>query len=240
MGECEFTYNHLRKIYETAFKEGYDVITLHDYFSGNFKNGKPIIINRIDIDARIDRIPIFLKLYSDLGVKATFFPRIHSKDYNLFTFSWFNLIKELIYQGHEIGVHSEIIDMCVICSEEPCHLVQVEKKMMEGYFNIKIFGFASHSDFTKNNNLDFWNKHKPSEFGLEYEAYDTALWNNCRYISDSEVIRWKSYENGKLKTNDNRCPCIHFTEHPPIVYLLIHPDSFYENHYHELYASCKI
>ena len=34
-----------------------------------------------------------------------------------------------------------------------------------------------------------------------YEAYDNKLWDNCRYVSDSEWTQWKAYENGILLGN---------------------------------------
>ena len=48
------------------------------------------------------------------------------------------------------------------------------------------------------NNLDFWKTHSVEEFKLLYEAYDEKLWNNCRYVSDSEWVKWKSYENAEI------------------------------------------
>lgn len=234
MDGCNFTFKHYEEIFAAALRLGYQTITLHEYFSGAYDATIPTIVNRIDIDVHIGRIGRIARIFSELGIKATFFPRIHSKDYNLFTFSWFNQMKELIGLGHEIGIHSEIIDMQVICEEDPARLVHVEKKMMEDFFTIPIYGFASHGDFTGNNNLDFWKTHTPKEFGLEYEAYDESLWNNCRYVADSEVIRWKTYKNGKLANGDNRCICQHLPDKEPLLYLLTHPESYYDKHFHEI------
>ena len=87
---------------------------------------------------------------------------------------------------------------------------------------------------THYNNLDFWNVHSVEDFGLIYEAYDKKLWNHCRFVSDSEWIRWKAYENGKLIENDRRNPIEHMkNDKPKIFNLLTHPESWYEGYIHE-------
>ena len=72
------------------------------------------------------------------------------------------------------------------------------------------------------------------DFGLVYEAYDKKLWNNSDYVSDSEWIRWKAYKNGKLSKGDKRTPIEHIKENnPKILYLLTHPESWYERYIYE-------
>ena len=103
--------------------------------------------------------------------------------------------------------------------------------------DIKIRGVASHGGMTGLNNLDFWKSRTSEEFGLKYEAYDREgafnLFSNSVYISDSEWIKWKCYNKGKLKLNDNRTPDKHFEEKHSIIYLLIHPETYYDRHFYE-------
>jgi hypothetical protein len=106
--------------------------------------------------------------------------------------------------------------------------------LFETIFGVKIYGTASHGDITHFNNLDFWKTYSLEEFSLLYEAYDEKLWNHCRYVSDSEWTRWKSYENGILIENDRRTPIEHMNDDKPkILHLLTHPESWYEAYIHE-------
>ena len=57
--------------------------------------------------------------------------------------------------------------------------------------------------------------------------------NSCRYVSDSEFNRWKSYENGVLSEGDRRCACEHIKEGVKVIYLLTHPCTYYWKHFHE-------
>ena len=87
------------------------------------------------------------------------------------------------------------------------------------------------------NNLDFWSDKKPSEFNLLYEAYDKStdfgLFERSFYVSDSEWTRWKCYDHGVLREGDRRTPKEHLLEKHPLVYLLIHPDTYYDKHIYE-------
>ena len=78
-------------------------------------------------------------------------------------------------------------------------------------------------------NLDFWKNHSPKEFGLLYEAYDTetfGLFQESRYVSDSELTRWKAYERGTLREGDRRSLKEHLSESRLPVYALLHPFLF--------------
>ena len=71
------------------------------------------------------------------------------------------------------------------------------------------------------------------KFGLLYEAYDTKkefnLFQESFYISDSEYSRWKCYSKGKLQMNDHRDLSEHLRNNHKLIYLLLHPETYYEN-----------
>ena len=80
-------------------------------------------------------------------------------------------------------------------------------------------------------------KRTPSEFNLQYEAYENSsnfnLFNNSLYLSDSEIIKWKCYNNGRLVKGDYRDLAEHVKDKPKLIYLLIHPDTYYNNNIYE-------
>ena len=43
----------------------------------------------------------------------------------------------------------------------------------------------------------------------------------------------KSYENGVLLEGDRRTPTEHFKDKPPLINMLIHPDTYFDRHFYE-------
>ena len=102
---------------------------------------------------------------------------------------------------------------------------------------INIEGVASHGGMTGLNNLDFWREKKPTDFGLLYEAYDKQpefnLFQESFYVSDSNWTSWKCYQNGILRPDDKRTLGEHSFDGHKIIYSLIHPETYYDNHCYE-------
>jgi hypothetical protein len=232
----EFTFNNLEKYYKIALDAGYKIITCEDYALNN-KRECPTIVNRVDVDLSVKKTERLIDLFNKLGIKASFFIRLHANEYNPFSFENYRILKRIVNEGHEIGYHSEIIDQSVIWDEDPGECLIKDIKILETMFNTTIKGVASHGGLTGLNNLDFWNNHKPNDYELLYEAYDDKylkLFKNSFYISDSEWTQWKCYDKGVLISGDNRS----FGEHVlqsdhKLIYLLIHPDTYFDRHIYE-------
>jgi hypothetical protein len=104
---------------------------------------------------------------------------------------------------------------------------------LNGMLGAPIVGAASHGDarYPHINNLDFWNDHRPEAFGLLYEAYDErtfGLFQASRYVSDSELVRWKAYDRGELRAGDHRTLEEHLDDTDLPIYALVHPFLFEE------------
>ncbi len=178
-----------------------------------------------------------LEIFNKLDIKGTFFIRLHAPEYNPFSFENYNIIKSIISSGHEIGYHSEIIDQSEIWSEDAANCLIRDIKVINNMFDIDIKGIASHGGSTGLNNLDFWKSHSPHEFNIAYEAYEDSesfdLFNNSFYISDSEWTHWKCYDNGKLCKGDFSTLGEHLKNEHNKIYLLIHSDTYYHEHFYE-------
>lgn len=228
-----FTFNYYEKIFQSALDNDYRIISLKEFFLDEYNHNHKILVNRIDVDININRLKIIYKIFKKLNIKASIYVRLHSPNYNLLSIGNIKIIQNLISIGCEIGLHTELEDVEGYCKLNKTKLLKKEIELIETIFSIKVFGSASHRDVTNYNNLDFWKENKPKDFGLEYEAYDQKLWNNCRYVSDSEWTQWKSYNNGILMTNDRRNPIDHMKENCKVLNLLTHPESWYQNYIHE-------
>ena len=234
----EFTYETLKKSYQKAIDLGYEIVTCEDYYHRKKSlKGKKIIVNRIDIDIYFNRTNQLLSVFNELGIRGTFFIRLHASEYNPFSFESYRIVKNLIHSGNEIGYHSEIIDQSKIWNESAEECLNRDIEVFNKMYNYKIKGVASHGGFTGYNNLDFWKNNSPSDYGLLYEAYDKEptfnLFNDSFYISDSEWTRWKCYDKGKLLQGNHKTFSDHLEVQHPLIYLLIHSDTYYKNHCYE-------
>ena len=228
-----FTYQNLENQLSKALKKGYQFISCEEYFhldiSNKLKNKQ--IIFRVDIDLSVKKAEKLGIIFKKLGINASFFIRLHAKEYNPFSFENYRIIKNLIKNGNEIGYHSEIIDQSKIWNEDPAACLTKDIDILNKIFDINISGVASHGGMTGLNNLDFWKKNNISDFGLLYEAYD--WFDKFFYISDSEWTQWKCYEKGNLKQGDRRSFGDHVDDNHNMIYLLIHSDTYFDKHFYE-------
>ena len=225
-----FTWQFYEEMFKTFLNKGYEIITLEWYFTEKFNKYKKLVINRIDVDVKIERLKYIYQIFKKLKIRGSIFLRLHSPYYNLFSIGNILLVKRLIDLGCEIGIHTELEDIKGYCSVDAKKLLKKEIELFEIIFQTKIYGTASHGDMTFYNNLEFWKSYSPKEFDLLYEAYDERLLNNCLYITDSEWTQWKAYLKGELLEGDRRDPIEHLKDNPKVIYLLTHPDCWYENY----------
>jgi hypothetical protein len=240
-----FTFKSLRSQFETALNNNYSVTTCMDYVrrkkelpkDGVTNVNEKLLINRIDVDLSCKKAKRLAEIFDDLNIKGTFFVRLHAPEYNPFSFENYRCLKYIIEHGHEIGYHSEVIDESAIWNEDASTCLVRDIKVLETIFDIKIFGVASHGGMTGLNNLDFWKDKAPSDFGLLYEGYDRSggfdLFHNSLYVSDSSWTYWKCYVNGILKEGDRKNLGEHCRDGHPVIYALIHPDTYYDEHFYE-------
>ena len=233
-----FTFANLRRYYESALENGYRVITCRDWAEGiRPAPGLKLMVNRVDIDVAPKKTRRLAEIFSDLGIPATFFVRLHANEYNPFSFEHYRCFRALVEAGHEIGLHSEIVDQAAIWREPAEVCLRRDLRVLSEMLGVPIRGVASHGGLTGLNNLDFWKTRAAEEFGLLYEAYDDSprfgLFKRSFYLSDSNWSSWKCYENGVVRPDDRRTPNEHFAEGHEVVYLLIHPETYYDDHFYE-------
>jgi len=228
-----FTFANYANIFRAITLEGYRAITMRDFFAGKYNDDERLLVSRVDVDVKIDRVPRLLAIYETLNIRATFFLRFHAPTYNLLSFGNVAIVQDLVTAGHEVGLHTELSDAEGLCSIDGVALLKREVDLLETLIGTKVFGTASHGDMTGYNNLDFWRTHSAADFGLLYEGYDELLWKHSRYVSDSEWTRWKAYDGGALISDDRRSPAEHAAEKPRVLHVLTHPESWYERYIYE-------
>lgn len=232
-----FHYNDLKSHLSRALDQGYEFMSCEEYALNKRNLPEFTLVNRVDIDLSCKKAEKIADIFLELGVQATFFVRLHALEYNPFDFENYRILKRLRDAGFEIGYHSEIIDQAVIWDESPATCLERDIKILNMMLDIDVRGVASHGGLTGLNNLDFWSQNKAESFGLLYEAYEKSgnfeLFENSFYISDSEWHRWKCYVNGIAIQGDHRDISEHLVDRHKVIYLLTHPDTYYERHIYE-------
>lgn len=233
-----FTFKEIEGSYKKAKDIGYHFYTLNDYFNQKSKNiNGNIIVNRVDIDLSCKKAKILANIFNSLNIKATFFVRLHAPEYNPFSFENYKCLKFIKESGHEIGLHSEVIDESIIWKENARQCLKKDINILNNMLDIKIKGIASHGGMTGLNNLDFWKENMAIDFDLKYEAYSNVdgfnLFNSSFYISDSCWTYWKCYDKGALCSHDRRTFSEHLDSKHKLIYLLIHPETYYFEHFYE-------
>jgi hypothetical protein len=232
-----FTWADLETQYSTAKELGYEFITCADYVER--KNDLPALtcVNRVDIDLSVKKADRLRDIFDRLGIKASLFVRLHATEYNPFAFENYRILKSIRGSGHEIEYHSEVVDQAAIWNEDAAECLLRELDVLNRMLNVQAVEVASHGGMTGLNNLKFWEDRKASDFGLIYEAYDKSesfnLFDRSFYVSDSEWTQWKCYEKGRLKVGDRRSFGEHVLEQHPLIYLLTHPDTYFDRHFYE-------
>lgn len=232
-----FSFEYIRSQYEAMLAANYTVMNCRDYVKAKAQGSLPsrIIVNRVDVDVSVRKAERLREIYAALGIPATFFIRLHAKEYNPFDFENYRILKALMTDGHEIGYHSEIIDQAAIWEEDATENLRRDLAIFELMLGTKIDGVASHGGMTGLNNLDFWRDRRAADLGVLYEAYEDggtfALFNSSLYVTDSEWTRWKAYRNGQRIDGDYRAPADHIRDDgPAVLYLLIHPETYFDRH----------
>lgn len=234
----KFTFDYIEQEYLKVQQEGYKFLTCFEYLEWKKSNSSDkIVVNRVDIDLSLKKAKILVDIFNRINIKATFFLRLHAPEYNPFDFENYRIVKYIIDSGHELGYHSEVIDQSVIWGEDATNCLKKDIDVINRMFDVEIKGIASHGGMTGLNNLDFWKDKTAGDFGLLYEAYDKEpqfnLFQESFYVSDSEWTRWKCYEKGKLLEGDKRSLSEHAKDNHKVLHFLIHPDTYYFNHFYE-------
>ncbi|MBN2227230.1 MAG: hypothetical protein JW763_07675 [candidate division Zixibacteria bacterium] len=233
-----FTFAKIKAHFEEAIRQNYRVITCREYVDYKKSGAKDkILVNRVDIDFSCSKARRLAEMFNELHLKASFFVRLHAPEYNPFSFENYRCLRAIRDAGHEIGYHSEIIDESVIWNEDAAVVLKRDLAVLETMLDVHVDGVASHGGMTGLNNLDFWKTRRPAEFGLLYEAYDEYpefdLFNNSFYVSDSNWTSWKCYDHGRVVEGDRRDLAEHCRENHPVIYSLIHPDTYFDEHFYE-------
>lgn len=181
--KCGFTHSHYKACIEQALEDGYKFLRMKDATEES-QDGK-LIIMRHDEDLSLSSSFNLAKIEGDLGIKTTYFVRLHAKNYNLLSQESYTLIHKIIEMGHEIGYHYELHTHPDLLQREKEIFIS-SKSLLESLLGTEITGMSYHEPARFK--IDDDKRALPP--GIKYEAYEERFMNNYKYISDSSA-HWR-------------------------------------------------
>jgi hypothetical protein len=201
--ECSFKLIHYEYCLRSAKEEGYSFGLMKDYRSGREDK---LIVLRHDVDSDPIQALNFSDIEKKLGIRATYFFRVHSAD-NLFSLGNYPAIKRILNEGHEVGLHAEA-DFASLVDEQTLSMLSRGKAVLEAIIGSEISGISMHEPTRSMGRLQ---KSEMSKLGFRYDAYEVRFTESLKYISDSSC-RWRE-----------GCMCNFIRAGTPRLYILTHP-----------------
>jgi len=201
--ECSFKLSHYECCLRSAKRKGYSFSLMKDYMNCVKER---VIFLRHDVDSDPDQALNFSEIESGLGIKATYFFRVHSED-NLFSLGNYRAVKKILKDGHEIGLHAET-DFASLVEEHDWAMHSRSKAVLEAIIGDKVSGISMHEP---TRSIKHFRKNDIERLGFKYDAYDPRFFERLKYISDSSC-RWRE-----------GCMCHFIKAGVPRLYILTHP-----------------
>jgi len=222
--DCDFSFRHYRLILESALESGY---AFHDHLTyWRQRPGGRSTLLRHDIDNFMKRAVEFAKIEASLGLKATYFVRIHA-EYNPFYVNDYLRLMEIQKLGHELALHSDVLEFATLTgqSDRAEELFAREIRFLEAALDTKVYGIATHRDLNSDapNSMPWVSSLDLSRFGLEYDAYHPAFVKERKYVSEkvNRGIGWWE-----------QCACKYIGSEDRLT-ILTHPRWWYHVHFYE-------
>lgn len=211
--QCGFSFDHYGFILSQLRQNGYKFV----FFTEPPTTGRHIYL-RHDVDRSLEKALAMANRERQLGVKSTYFVRLHSRYYNCYSFPGLKALREIMSAGHEIGLHTEFYDLAKIFGDDGDLVFAREKHILEEIIERPVQVFSPHRT-SGSTNTDEIRRHLRflrSEHNLLC-TFDDQFQNDVKYISDSSGI-WRE-----------GCPCGYLDRYPHLQ-MLIHPIWWYREH----------
>jgi hypothetical protein len=193
---------HYRELIGTAVDLGYQFATFSEH---ERVDAKRLLLMRHDVDLSVDNALTFARIEAELGVRATYFVRLHARQYNPFEYHTYKKLREIEALGHELGLHYEP-GFADAVGEDPARMVHREKTMLESLLDHTVVSAAAHLPSKSGQTVTEENL---ESFGLRYEAYTRRFLEGFKYLSESNG-RWREgCACGHLGRYDRLCVLTH-------------------------------
>jgi hypothetical protein len=183
------------------------------------------VILRHDVDVSCEKALRMAEVEESLGICSSYYFR-YTKTFNP------EIMKKIEDMGHEVGYHYEVLDKTKGDLDDAIMLF--EKEIGEFRKHVDVQTISMHgSVLSKHNNLNLWDKHDFSDYGLVGEAYLSLSDKEIQYFTDTGR-NWSGRYSLKDKLQNNNLYSsnisstldliVHIKKtRPKLIYLNIHP-----------------
>jgi hypothetical protein len=102
---CGISATHYRVLLQRALDSGYRVASLAAYYADR---RTPALIIRHDVDVSLETAAQMARIEHDLGVRTSYFIRVHAAGYNPFSRASYAALLWLRDSGFDLGLHHEV------------------------------------------------------------------------------------------------------------------------------------
>jgi hypothetical protein len=198
--DSDFTIKSYRELLIIA-KQRY---TFASY--GNIPWGQQFVLWRHDCDYSLNRAHAIACIEVEEGVRSTFFINPHCEFYNLLEKSQFQLIKEILEMGHEIGLHFDAAFQSISDEVQFNDQITKEAALLENLYGFKPLAFSFHNPITAHLNCE------KDTYGGLVNCYSERFKAEVPYCSDSNGHwRFRRLKNVLSEATD---PCLQVLTHP--------------------------
>ena len=169
----DFTEDNFRRLLTIA-KERYRFIRYSEA-----ERSDSFLLLRHDVDFSPHRALALAEIERQEGVCATFFVQLTSFFYNVFEKEVMEILKEIKYLGHDLGLHFDADVYGIIARESLEAWLEFERKTVESLIAAEIKSFSYHNPTPE------ILRHDDSCYAGMVNAYSAYLRENAGYCSDS-------------------------------------------------------
>ena len=210
---CSFSFEHYGYVMRQLLLNGHEFA----FFTEQPKTDRFIYL-RHDVDRSLEKAAAMAAWERDLGVKATYFVRLHSRYYNCYSFPGLKALRAIMNFGHEIGLHTEFYDIAKVLGDDGAAVFAREKSILEEIIERPVRVFSPHRTTGSTNTDEIMSRLKA--LGNSHQmlcTFDDHFQRDVKYISDSSGI-WRE-----------GCPCAYLDKHLRLQ-ILVHPIWWYREH----------
>lgn len=210
---CNFSLDHYESFLSRYQESGYRFIL----FAEKPQSEKHIYL-RHDVDRSLEKAEAMAAREATLGIRATYFVRLHSRFYNCYSYPGYQQLRKIMDSGHAIGLHTEFYDMAKIFGVDAVATFEKECRILEEIIERRITVFSPHrtTGSTGDDEIRAQMKIIRQKTSLLC-TFDREFFEDCRYVSDSSGI-WRE-----------GCPCGYVGKFPRMQ-ILAHPMWWFREH----------
>jgi len=198
--DADFTVEHYRVLLGLA-KSNWGFVKYD-----NIPWGERFVLWRHDVDYSLNRSLELARIEHQEGVSATYFVNPHSEFYNLAESGQYQIIKQILSLGHDLGMHFDAAFHGVMSEAELNCLVARDARNLEELFGAKLVAFSFHNPIAAHLTCE------AEQYGGLINCYSRRFKSEVAYCSDSNGYwRFRRLYDVLEAVTD---PCLQVLTHP--------------------------